>query len=453
MQGRQLPQQIEAEMSVLGAILLDGDCLKKVRAHIDGADFHEEAHRKIFHAMLQCQINNTAIDFITMSATLKASGDLETTGGAAYLEMLDDFISTSTNVVHHCKLVKEAAMKRKLIGLAYNLIASCNGTAPFDVGLKDAKAYFSEITAGMDSFGGVNIADVTTAEMRSERYTKQVATLDKNRFVTGYAQLDHLIRGVAPGEVMIIIAEPGGFKTAFLQNLLLRGAKRMNLYHLFFSMEMPIEKVFEREAQIANGVTGRDVERAYKAMDPDAKSYHTNILREGSLGLLVCDRPRLDIQKIVRYTELAETRYGKINAIGIDYLGLMAGPGRTVFEKMNAIAPELKNVAKELALPVIVLCQINREGAKAKHGIEITDAKGGGDIEASADIMLGFYHDEQGRLVCKGLKNRNGPKDWKLEVQLDKASFQFQDMIPYEEAVLVKKPRLAVNRKKMELPE
>jgi replicative DNA helicase len=454
------PQSIEAEMSVLGSVLIDGDCLKKVNGYIDGADFHREIHRKIFHAMLQCQITKSPIDLITLSAELKANDHLEEIGGTSYLAVLVDFVPMSANVIHYCKLVKESATRRKVLALAQNLISFGYGTDALDVGLKDAKDGLSSIMAGMDSFGGVNIGDITTAEMRAERYIRQVKTLEKNRFITGFARLDYLIRGVAPGEVMTIIAEPGGFKTAWLQNLLLRGAKRTGLQHLFFSLEMPTEKVFEREVQIANGVIGKEVERAYRAMNSDAQGFHVNIMREGSQGLLVCDNPRLDTAKIARYTELAGTKFGKINAIGIDYLGLMAAPGKTLFEKTQHLAPEFKHLAKELNLPVIILCQINREGAKEKHDILITDAKGGGDIEASADIMLGFYHDAHGVLVCKGLKNRNGPSGWKLEVKINKPAFQFLDMVEYEEEVEpIKTFKGAVNRGKKasgftaELPE
>jgi replicative DNA helicase len=420
-------------MSVLGSILLDDSCLKKVNSFIDGSDFYRESHRKIFHAMLQCQITNTPIDLITLSAGLRANGDLEEIGGTSYLAVLVDFVPMSANVSHYCKLVKETSLRRKVITMAQDLLSFGYGTESLDDGLKDAKAGISDIMAGMDSFGGVNIGDITTVDMRAERYMHYIKNIEKSRFITGFYRLDHLIRGVAPGEVMTIIAEPGGFKTAWLQNLLLRGSKRTGLYHLFYSLEMPIEKVFEREAQIASGFIGKEIEKIYKAADADAHALHAKLYIEGSKGLLVCDKPRLDIAKIARYTELAASKYGKINAIGIDYLGLMAAPGRTLFEKTQFIAPEFKNLAKELNVPVIILCQINREGAKNTHDILITDAKGGGDIEASADIMLGFYHDALGRLVCKGLKNRNGPIGWKLEVKINKEAFQFQDMLEYEE--------------------
>ena len=107
-------------------------------------------------------------------------------------------------------------------------------------------------------------------------------------------------------------------------------------------------------------------------------------------------------------------------------------------------------MAKELNIPVILLCQINREGAKNVHDILITDAKGGGDIEASADIMLGFYHDAEKTLVCKVLKNRNGANGAKLAVEINREAFQFQDMLDYVEPQQETKRFGAVQRKKGE---
>jgi len=431
------PQNNDAEMSILGAVFLDNDCITKVSRLIDSLDFYKEAHRDIFKTMMQLTLTKTPIDFVTVSNKLKEASQLETIGGAAYLLNLVDFVPTAANVSHYCHILKEASNKRHLIQYAQKLIGLCHSGSDIADGVKDAKAELAGISSSMDSFSGVSVSgvsvsDISTIDQRAERYIQQVKTFDKTRFITGFPLLDARIRGVAPGEVLTIIAEPGGFKTAWLQNLLLNGAQRTGFYHLFFSLEMPDVKVFEREAQIANGITGREVERAYKACSTEAKAIQTEVYIKGSRGLLVCDKPRLDLEKIARYIELANNKFGKINAVGIDYLGLLAGGGRTLFEKTAHNAPEIKNIAKEANLPIIVLCQINREGAKAKHDIEITDAKGGGDIEASADIMLGFYTDEDGNLICKGLKNRNGAKDFRLLCEIDRASFRFKGMSEYE---------------------
>lgn len=452
MQPKQSPHQLEAEMSILGAVFLENECIKTVSALIDGADFHKEAHKRIFHAMMQAQITDTPIDTVTMSAALKSDGQYDDCGGAAYLYALSEYSPTSANVAHYCKLVKEASVRRRIIEFGQTLMQSPL-SLPLDQILKEAKEEFSSLAGSLDSFGGVSIKDITTVEDRAARYAVQAQTLDKARFITGHPMLDEIIRGVAPGEVMTIIAEPGGFKTAWLQNLLLGGARRTGKYHLFFSLEMPVEKVFEREVQISNGCIGREVERVFKGAQGETRKEAVGLFSKasgyGSKGLLVCDKPRLDIPKITRYTELAASKYGQINAIGIDYLGLMHAPGRSLFEKTQYIAPEFKHLAKELNLPVILLCQINREGAKNAHDILITDAKGGGDIEASADIMLGFYHDAMKTLVCKVLKNRNGASGGKLAVDLNREAFQFLKMTEYEEPMTEKPKGGAVPRRRV----
>lgn len=439
------PQNIEAEMSVLGAIFLDDTCVRKVSALLDASDFYKEAHREIYKAVLSLNLSKSPIDLVTMSKRLKEDDQLAAVGGAAYLMMLVDYVPTAANVAHYCRIVKESSTRRQIIAHSQAMIARAQAD-PLDEVVQEAKTGLAGIAAGMDSFSGVAASDITTIDQRAAQYIKQARTFEKNRFITGFPLLDAMIRGVAPGEVLTIIAEPGGFKTAWLQNLLLAGAKRTGYYHLFFSLEMPSEKVFEREAQIANGVNGRSVEAAYKESGDNAKAMQAAIYRNGSQGLLVCDKPRLDLDKISRYIDLAGNKFGKINAVGIDYLGLLAGPGRTLFEKTAHNAPELKHLAKEYHIPLIVLCQINREGAKAKHDIEITDAKGGGDIEASADIMLGFYTDAEGNLICKGLKNRNGPSGFRLLCEIDKSSFRFLGMSEYEKKESAPKVRKASER-------
>lgn len=433
MQREILPQNIEAEMSVLGAVMIDNECLRRVKGILDGADFYREPHRIIFHAFLSLQLAESALDLVTLTKHLRDAGSLEQVGGGAYLAILIDYVPMSANVAHYAKIVKEASVKRQLIAYAQSVITTAQSGDPIAEGLQGAKEGLASIASNMDSFGGVSIADISDMDTRAARYTRQIQTIQQSRFITGFSLLDSLIRGVAPGEVMTIIAYAGSFKTAFLQNLLLAGARRTHYFHLFFSLEMPLEKVFEREVQINTGMNGRAVEGVFNTDGSQAMegTVGVGLVSGGSRGLLVCDKPRLNLEKIARLTELAGHKYGKINAIGIDYMGLLDAPGKTLFDRTAHLSAGVKNMAKELNVPVILLCQINREAAKVEHDIAAHSAKGGGDIEAGADFMLGFYTDEAGDLICKGLKNRNGPKDWRLKVIIDKPSFQFKDMVRY----------------------
>jgi replicative DNA helicase len=427
---RATPHSIEAEKSVLGSILLDNGCLKDVSGQLDGLDFYSEPHREIYRTMLALQLQHKSIDLVTMIQGLKDAGKLAAVGGAEYLAELLDFTPTSANVKHYCRIVREKSAARQLMDFGGKLVASVANGGELGQTLTEAKERLAEIIGGMDGLNGVSAADIISFSKRQERYGEYVKSIKSARFKTYFSLLDRQIRGVAPGELLIIIAYAASFKTAFLQNLLLRGSEETGLFHLFFSLEMPVEKVFEREMQIQGGVSGWDVERHFSG-DRESLGVVAGLHRTGSHGLLVCDRPRLTLEKIGRYVEIARQKYGKIGAIGIDYLGLVQAPGKTLFEKTAYVSIEAKNLAKELNVPVIMLCQINRAAATGGE-IETHSAKGGGDIEAAADFMLGFQIEKEDKLTCKILKNRNGPAGSKFLVELDRTALQFKDMMPYE---------------------
>lgn len=440
MENRRIPpQNLDAEMSILGGILLDNASLDKVM--VDGQDYYREGHRKIHHAMLSLRMKNEPIDLITLTQELKHTGELEAVGGGAYLATLVDCVPMSANIAYYSRIVKEKSTARKLITLANGIAARAHDEGRLNEIVTEARESLSAITGSLDGLNGVSATDILTYEAREKRYSQYVKEVDKLRFKTGFQLLDNCIRGVAPGEVLTIIAYSGTFKTAFLQNLLLRGVEATNFYHLFFSLEMPVEKVFEREMQIQGGATGREVESHF-SQQRESDRVKNGMYRSGSQGLLVCDRPRLSLEKISRYIEVARQKFGKIGAAGIDYMGLMQAPGKSLFEKTAHISIEAKNMAKELGIPIIMLCQINREAAKAGGEIEMHHAKGAGDIEAGADFMLGFWRDSQDQLVCKILKNRNGAAGDNLLINIDRISLQFKDMSPYQPPPSPKKERI-----------
>lgn len=423
------PHSIEAEMSVLGSILLDNGCIKTVSGMIDTLDFYRESHREIFRHMLSLDLQRKPVDLVSLSEALKDSGKLEAAGGAGYLAELFDYTPTSANVGYYCRIVREKSAARQIMDFTKNLYARASNSGEIGETLSEAKEKLMEIIAGLDGLNGVSAADVVPFEQRQARYTEYVKSIGKSRFKTGFHLIDRQIRGVAPGELLVCIAYSGTFKTAFLQNLLLRNAEETGFYQLFFSLEMPVEKVFEREMQIQSGVSGWEVERHFSG-NRESVGVLAGLERIGSQGLLVCDRPRLTLEKIGRYVEIARQKFGRIGAIGIDYLGLIQAPGKTLFEKTAFVSIEAKNLAKELNLPVILLGQINRAAATGGE-IETHSAKGGGDVEAAADFMLGFQLEKDEQLSCKILKNRNGPAGGKFLVDIDKTALRFNEMTPY----------------------
>lgn len=264
--------------------------------------------------------------------------------------------------------------------------------------------------------------NLLTFEQRQQRYIDYVKSIDTKRFTTGIPLVDKAIRGVAPGEVLTIIAYSGTGKSFYLQNLLASFAMRTKMFQLFFSLEMPTEKVYERELQIAYGTSGYQVELAHKIEKADFMIEAAK--KNGSEHVLVCEKNRLTINDMVRFLHMAEAKHGPVGAVGIDYLGLMRGEGKTIFERMAELSFGLKDMAKEQAVPIILLGQVNRQYAASKGvEIEMDAAKGGGDIEAGCDYMFGLMNHEED-IILKVLKNRNGPKGQYFRLEIDKGSFQ-----------------------------
>lgn len=257
-------------------------------------------------------------------------------------------------------------------------------------------------------------------------YEQYVRTLSETRFITGYKAVDEAIRGVGPGETMMIIAYSGLFKSAFLQNLMLNASKRTGIHNIFFSLEMPISLVMERSAQI----TGEEYSFTVENGITDAKykaSIRESMIEGGADKLIICDTPGLTLEDIEAHVEEARRRVKTIGCIGIDYLGLMRAPGKSSeYERISAIAEGSKDLAKRLNIPVIVLSQVGRGAADEE--IERWSGKGSGALEASSDFQLGLYREKGTKnLMLKITKNRKGRDGLIFRAIMDKEYLKFRD--------------------------
>ena len=279
------------------------------------------------------------------------------------------------------------------------------------------------------------LSHITDFNGRSEKYTAYVKKVEQSRFTTGFDIVDKDIRGIAAGEMMIISAYSGTFKSAYLQNILMGYSSRSGLYSLFFSLEMPNEKVYEREMQIANSITSKEVEHRALNVHQRTLDQLNKCRTSGASKVLTVERPKLTLEHIAEYIELAKVKY-ELGVVGIDYLGLMkGGAGRSSADLTEDLSNGAKELAKEANLPVILLTQIYRAAARAQSDegseIELHHLKYGG--EAGADIVLGLYRDQEESLVLKILKNRGGVinKRYKAEIIPHAMRFEgFSDYIP-----------------------
>ena len=269
----------------------------------------------------------------------------------------------------------------------------------------------------------VDMSNVYDSARMLEEYLAYIKTLKQNRFITGIREIDKRIRGVAGGEVLTIIARSGSFKTAMLQNLLKNYIDHSSWASVFFSIEMPVSSLAERYLEILDGCTGKEVEQLFS--DPS----EANIQRTAEnsfkheLDKLFVIPTRVSLSDISGYVQLIEKeRNVKVGVIGIDYLGLMEGPGVSEYETVSRLSTGLKSTAKLLNIPVIVLAQVSRKGASGNTEISLDMGRGSGAIEEAADFVLGLWQagdeDSEKELICKILKNRKGPvgSRWKLDL-------------------------------------
>jgi hypothetical protein len=281
----------------------------------------------------------------------------------------------------------------------------------------------SRYSSGTSLKNRVDISNVYDSERMIEAYKEYIKNLKHNRFITGIHEIDKRIRGVAGGEVLTIIARSGSFKTAMLQNLLKNNIRHSSWAAGFFSIEMPVASLTERYLEILDGSTGREVEKLFR------DESQTNI-RQAAIDQFVKDLKRLfivptrvSLSDIAGYVELIEREKNtKIGIIGIDYMGLMEGPGNSEYEVVSRLATGLKSTAKLLNIPVIVLAQTSRKGGSGKNEISLDMGRSSGQIEEAADFVFGLWQAENKTgdkdLICKILKNRKGPEGgmWKLDL-------------------------------------
>lgn len=424
-----LPAQhnIEAEQGVIGSILLENSALAEVATLIEQADFFDARHRLVYQAAIELQSKQIPVDLVTLGAALKDAGQMEAVGGASYLAELVIAVPTAAHAGHYARLIRNKAIRRRLVEAARDIAGMAAGNDQEDDTL--LAAALARLEAVGTGAVGAERDLLTLAEMAAQ-YEQHVQALSKARFITGLPPLDEVIRGVAPGEVMMITAYSGLFKSALLQNVLLESCRRTELHHVFFSLEMPATRVFERTVQIGTETLTYQIESDFMLRPACRDRALADLRAIHADKLIVCDRANLTIEQVEHYTRLARSRYGQIGAIGIDYLGLMGAAGtKSEYERISYVAENSKHLAKRLNVPVIILTQISRAAAMSGD-VGMSSAKGSGAVEASADYMLAMMKNDRKELILRLCKNRNGDGNVDFIVDLDAKYLKFRGLMP-----------------------
>ncbi len=423
----QPPHSAEAEMSILGAILLEPTSYHKLSLQAD--DFYVAKHKLIYSAVQGLIGQGIEPDLVTLGESLSRVGNLDKVGGASYLAELLDYTPTAANIEYYARIVSTKSKNRQIMAAARQILTLAPQSDDPDLLISEAFAALQQVgQSGQSEKVWLSIADMAA------EYEHFIQNRGVQCFNTGFPDLDVIIGGVAPGEVMMIVGYSGTFKSAYLQNLLINSAHKTGKKSLFFSMEMPANLVYQRTVQIGLEQATYFIESGYSGKKPGYQEQTMGELeRLGINNLLTCQKPALTIEQVEHYARLARATHGDVGVIGIDYLGLMAAEGtKSEYERISHCAEQSKIMAKRLNMPVVILTQINRESAKNGE-IETWSAKGSGAVEASADYMLGIERNQAKEIIVKVLKNRSGESNLKFRADLDAKFLKFRSLEPYNE--------------------
>ena len=404
------PQSLEAEMSILGGILIDNDAINRVLEVLSADDFYRESHRKIFQAMMRLSDQREPCDLITMTDTLRKQGELEEVGGAPYLMTLVDYVPTAANVSYYCKIVKEKSINRRLISVATEIV-----TLGYDEQ--------SDINDLLD-LAQKNIYEISENKLRPQyvpvqSVLKEAFTILKNLHdrkehvtgvPTGYIDLDHMTAGFQPGDLIIIAARPSMGKTTLALNIAEYASadphNKKKVPSVIFSLEMGKEQLVMRFlASIAKVDFGRMRTGHFLDSDWPRLTRAAGILHDSKI--FIDDSPAISVLELRSKARRLKSEHD-IGLIIIDYLQLMRGGANPESrqQEISEISRSLKALAKELGVPVIALSQLNRELEKrADKRPMMSDLRESGAIEQDADVITFVYREA---VYCEQCRKRDG---------------------------------------------
>src|SRR6476469_1984786 len=393
---RTLPHNLEAERSVLGAVLLHNSAFNLAAELIDTADFYRDAHRRIFDKMVKIVERGGAIDLVTLKEELNRSGDLDEVGGPAYITALVDGVPRSTNVEHYAKIIKEKATLRNLIFSANKILATAYaGEEEADLILDQAEHAIFAIADDMVRDGFVSLRDLAQGSLDTIEKLHSRKELITG-VPTGFTDLDEMTSGLQPSDLVIIAARPSMGKTSLVLNMAQHVGTRTDMTVGIFSLEMSKEQLFLR---MLTGEARIDAHRLRGGFlgerDWGKLSQAIGTLSEAKI--FIDDTPSIGVLEMRAKCRRLATEHD-LHLVIIDYIQLMQGRGR--FEnrtlELASISRSLKGLAKELHVPIVVLSQLSRAPeSRSDHRPQLSDLRESGALEQDADVVLFIYREDQ----------------------------------------------------------
>lgn len=380
-----------AEASVLGAIFCDNEAIEKTQ--LKAEDFYHEANKVIFSAMTELFEKGERIEPITMMEILRKQGKLEAVGGIQALLQLDNSVPTSAGIVSHAKIVRNKSLLRKIAFLTAKAREMCeHGDEPLDISDKLQKD-IAELGKECEETVGYTMADI----LLENRDILQAKIQNPNYGTkTGFKDLDRMLGGLQPSNLVIVAGRPAMGKTAFGLNIVANASKIASKRCLVFSLEMSRTELLNRLASLVGGLEGGKLAQPTQMTHEDWQKYKkaAEILKK--MPIRIIDRGKITPMAIRRYAKSMKNSEG-LDLIMVDYLGLLHSD-RQRENKVVEVADmtrDLKELAKELNVPIILLCQLNRGNtSRTDKRPMMSDLRDSGSIEQDADVVLLLHREE-----------------------------------------------------------
>lgn len=412
------PQNLEAEMAVLGSMLLDEDAISISCESLDTNSFYRDTHQKIFASMLDLYNANKAVDLITLTDQLKRDGILEEIGGVSFLTALANSVPTSANISHYVSIVKEKSILRTLINNATKIVGLCyESDGNIDEVVDTAERFIFEVSERKPQGGFLHLKEIVkdSIEAIDKLYQKKAHVTG---IPTGYIDFDIKTAGLQPSDLIVIAGRPSMGKSALALGIAEYAGVVEKVPLAMFSLEMSKEQLVQRMLCAHARVDAHKVRTGYLAIS-DWPRLTAAAGKLSEAPIFIDDTPAISVMEL-RAKARRLKAHQDIQLIILDYLQLMRGSSNAENrqQEISEISRSLKALARELHVPIVAISQLSRAvEARTDHRPQLSDLRESGAIEQDADVVVLLLREEyynpssenQGVAEVMIAKQRNGP--------------------------------------------